>query len=129
MAQISVLIVVDALAALASNNLQQNVYLVDTNKFFGSGAEGQAELVTGCKDGDVISWSVAPVDPNSNVSINSFTGQMVSQKICQPTSSTLGSWMGRVETQQAPAQRYQYSAVIAIDGTLLAFDPFLNVTA
>ena len=49
MKKVEILMVVDAAAALASRDLQSNIYLVDTNKYVGSGNEGQAELKTACR--------------------------------------------------------------------------------
>lgn len=130
--QINVLIVVDVEGALASGDLGSNVYLIDSNKYFGSGSEGQEELVTACLDGQVIIWSVTPVNPGDDAEIVGFKGQMIDQKICLPTQSTLVTgetvWAGRVESQGAVAQ-YQYSCTLSFDGKAMDFDPFLNVKA
>lgn len=130
--QINVLIVVDVEGALASGDLGSNVYLIDSNKYFGSGSEGQEELVTACVDGEIIIWSVTPVNPGDDAQIVGFTGQMIDQKICLPTQSTLVTgeivWAGRVESQGAVAQ-YQYSCTLSFDGKAMNFDPFLNVKA
>lgn len=132
MKEIDVLIVVDVEGALASGNLGQNVYLIDTNKFFGSGSEGQTELVTACADGQIIIWSVTPVDPGTDAEITGFTGEMVNKKICVPQQSNLPTgdsiWSARVESQGATGQ-FQYSCTISFDGKILTFDPFLNVKA
>lgn len=129
---INVLIIVDVEGALASGNLGDNVYLVDTNKYFGSGSEGQQELVTSCTDGQVIVWSVVSIDPGDDAEIVGFTGQMVDQKICNPAQSTLPTgdviWSGRVESQGATGQ-YQYSCQLSFDGKQMTFDPFLNIKA
>ena len=88
MSTINVLIVVDALGA-ATSGLSTNVYLVDTNKHMGSGNEGQEELYTACtstnQGGDTIVWAVAPIDPGSDVSISSFTGDMITEKALIPS--------------------------------------------
>ncbi len=133
MKEINVLIIVDVEGALASGDLGANVYLVDTNKYFGSGSEGQEELVTACNDGQVIIWSVAPVDPGTDAAIVGYTGEMVDKHVCVPTKSTLPGgteviWSARVETQGVSA-KYQYSCVLSFDGRQMTFDPFLNVTA
>lgn len=129
--EINVLIVVDVEGALASGDLSSNVYLIDTNKFFGSYGEGQEELVTTCSDGQIIIWSVASVNPGDDVEITGFTGQMIDQKICLPKQSTLVTgetvWSGRVESQGSTA-KYQYSCTLSFDGKAMTFDPFLNVT-
>jgi len=129
MKTIDVLIVVDALGSLAGK-LQDNVYLVDTNKHIGSGHEGQAELRTACSDGQLIRWRVEPISPSNDVTISRFTGKMVEQKVCTPKRE--GSpddeyWEGRVETQGSVGN-YQYSVVLSIDGREQSFDPFLVVT-
>ncbi len=69
LSQVDVLIVADVEGALASGNLQDNVYMIDTNKHAGSGSEGQAELYTAVKDGQVLNWSVVGVSPSSDVNI------------------------------------------------------------
>ncbi|MGN6255609.1 MAG: alpha-pore-forming tripartite toxin MakABE regulator [Solirubrobacterales bacterium] len=128
---IDVLIIVDVEGALASGNLTQNVYLVDTNKHVGSGSEGQAELKTVCKDGQVIRWSVVPVSPSSDVNIVGFVGQMVNDKVCVPQKreSMEGVfWEGRVESRGASGTE-QYSAKLTMDGKEMEFDPYLEIKA
>jgi len=127
---IDVLIVVDVEAALAGS-LQDNVYLIDTNKHVGSGSEGQVELQTACKDGQLITWNVVPVSPSSDVQITQFTGQMITDKICVPQQYTNPNgpyWEGRVEAQGVTGQQ-QYSVVLTMDGTAKTFDPFLEISA
>lgn len=127
MNQICVLIVVDVEAALASGNLQNNVYLVDNNGPQGSSLEGNAELRTACYDTQVISWFVTPVDPNTNVSINSFAGVAVPKNI-NPVAYPNGSWVGTVETEGSTGE-YQYTCSLTMDGKTMTFDPFLEVSA
>jgi hypothetical protein len=129
--EIDVLIVVDVEGALASGNLGDNVYLIDTNGFFGSGGEGQAELQTACLDGQIVIWSISSVDPGADVEIAGFTGQIIDQRICVPQQTTLPTgdvvWSGRVESQGAVAE-YQYSCTLLFNKTTkMSFDPFLNV--
>lgn len=130
--EVNVLIVVDVEGALASGDLGSNVYLIDTNKHFGSYSEGQQELVTYCRDGQVIVWSIASVNPGDEAEIAGFTGQMVDQRVCIPKASTLVTgetvWAGRVESQGQSAQ-FQYSCTLSFDGRAMNFDPFLNVKA
>ncbi len=132
MKEINVLMVVDVVGALSSGNLTENIYLVDTNKYFGSGSEGQAELVTSCNDGQIIIWNVTPINPGNDVQITGFGGQIITENICNPRKSELpgGSviWSGRVETQGKTA-KYQYNCTLSFDGKNMTFDPFLNVKA
>ena len=131
MKKIEVLIVVDASAALASNDLQSNVYLVDTNKYMGSGNEGQAELKTACKDGQLISWRAVPISSDNEVTITQFTGQMIDDGVCKPQKEGIEGdeyWVGRVEARGTTGQQ-QYSVVLVIDGKSMTFDPFLEISA
>lgn len=132
MKQINVLMIVDVEGALASNDLTSNIYLVDTNKYFGSGSEGKAELVTACKDGEVIVWNVSPINPGNDVEIVSFEGVMINEGICNPKKSTTVTgvtvWGGRVESQ-GKSDTYQYNCTLSFDGKQMKFDPFLKVTA
>lgn len=131
MNDIDVLIVTDALAAVASGDLGANVYLIDTNKNFGSGSEGQEELVTRCYDGQIITWRVEAVSPSSDVAIAGFTGQIITDNIVNPSKQGIEGdiyWEGRVESQGNSAT-YQYSVTLSIDGKSMSFDPFLDVVA
>ncbi|WP_419834812.1 alpha-pore-forming tripartite toxin MakABE regulator [Endozoicomonas atrinae] len=129
MKRIEVLIAVDASAALASNDLQSNVYLIDTNKYMGSGNEGQAELKTACQDGQLICWRVVPISQDNEVSISGFTGQMIDDGVCTPEKQGIDGdiyWEGRVEARGTTGTQ-QYSAVLVIDGKSMTFDPYLDI--
>jgi len=129
MSNLNVLMVVDVEGALAGT-LQDNIYLIDSNKNFGSGAEGQAELNTACTDGQVIVWSVTPVDPSTDVVISGFSGGMVGDNICNPqpvTGPDGTTYEGRVDAQGV-ASVQQYSATLTMDGRLMSFDPFLTIS-
>ncbi|WP_448563972.1 alpha-pore-forming tripartite toxin MakABE regulator [Thalassotalea ganghwensis] len=130
MKKVEVLMVVDASAALASRDLQSNIYLVDTNKYMGSGNEGQAELKTACKDGQLICWRVVPISQDNEVSIVEFNGQMINDKVCVPQRQGMSGdyyWEARVEAQ-GQASTQQYNATLAIDGAQLTFDPYLVIS-
>jgi hypothetical protein len=132
MDKINVLIVVDVEGALTSGNLGTNVYLIDTTKYAGSGNEGQDELYTACisnsQGGSPIAWSVAPVDPSTTVSINSFTGTMITSKALIPVVYPDGSWEGTLQSNLS-AGDIQYSVVLNFEnGKTMTFDPFLKVS-
>lgn len=132
---IDVLVIVDVEGALATK-LEENVYMIDTNKHIGSGAagsqgEGQMELETACVDNQVITWRITGVSPSSNVEIKEFTGQMVEEKICTPklyTDAEGPYWQGAVEARGTTG-RVQYSIVVVMDGHAESFDPFLMISA
>ena len=129
MNKLSVLIVIDAAAALAGGELAGNVCMVDTNGFLGSWLEGSDSLHTLCQDGQVITWNVASISPSSDVAINGFSGAMVSSAVCTPVLQEQagdGSWSGRIEAQGAFAS-YSYTVAISIEGQSMSFSPFIKV--
>ena len=128
MTTVNVLIVVDVLAAATSGNLGANVYLVDTNKHIGSGAEGQAELVTVLSSGNNIEWSVAPIDPGTDVVIAGFEGGAINGGNIKPTKNNDGSWGSTFSSTGSSGSRYQYSVSLSFDGAApQSFDPFLQL--
>ncbi len=131
MATVNVLTAVDVEGALTSNNLGANVYMVDTNKYAGSGAEGTSELKTKLKIGDIIVWTVAPVDPGTNVEINSFSGTAVAEQYINPVQDPLSpqSFESRFQPPGGTASgtSFQYTMSLSFEGKVMTFDPFLIV--
>lgn len=126
---ISILIVVDALGAVAADTLMGNVYLIDTNKFLGSWQEGTDTLHTVAEDGQVLNWHAMPVSPSTNVVITGFSGRMSDDGVCRPTEQGLSGdrfWQGRVETHGSVGS-WTYTVTLSIDGKALSFSPFLKV--
>ena len=129
MKQISILIVVDSLSALATNQLQKNVYLVDSNQYLGSWQEGTDQLHTLCQDGQHIIWRAQAISPSNNVEISSFSGDALSQKICNPVRhDSIGqtSWDAQIQTRGSIGS-YPYTISLSIDGRNLQFSPYLKV--
>ena len=130
MATVNVLIVVDVESAL-SFGLQGNVYMVDTNKNIGPSLnEGQVELYTVLGEGDTVIWSVAPIDPGTNVSICGFTGAATNGNI-SPVLGVNGTWSSMFDatTPYTSGNQYQYSVTLQYEGTTgpqQSFDPFLQ---
>ena len=131
MTTVNVLMMVDVEGAESSGNLSENIYLVDTNKYLGSGSEGQTELVTRLDTGDTIVWSVASIDPGADVTIESFSGTAVSDRYITPVQDPLsaGVWEAKFQPPGGSAgQSYQYNATLKFNGTKeMTFDPFLVV--
>jgi len=129
MAATDVLVVVDSLGALTSGSLQDNVYLIDTNKYLGSWSEGQCELATTVKDTQQIVWRVTGVRPDVDVKINKFTGEAIPGLI-NPKKTGEGAglcWEGTVEAR-GDYRKYQYSMELIFDNKkVMSFDPFINV--
>jgi len=131
MASVNVLIAVDVEGALSSNDLGANVYMVDSNKYLGSGGEGTSELKTKLNIGDIIMWKVAAIDPGTSVQIDSFSGQAVEKKYIAPVQMPLS--LQCFETRfQAPGgtpvnTSFQYTISLSFEGKVMTFDPFLIV--
>lgn len=129
MRTIDILVVVDCVGAIASGNLKNNTYIVDTNGYEGSWNEGTSQLVSVCQDGQGLSWSATSVNPGNEVNIVSFSGPMVSSHICNPQKQgILGaeSWKGNVQSHGGIGQ-YKYNLTLSIDGKAMTFDAYIKV--
>lgn len=129
MKTINILIVIDASGALSSGSLMDNVYLVDTNKYLGSWHQGTNNLHTVCQDGQLLTWKVKAICPDSDVSITRFSGELISEQICNPTEQSSSEdkfWQGRIETR-GRFESYQYKITISIDGATMDFSSYVKV--
>lgn len=126
---INVVVCVDVEGALSSGSLQENVYLVDTNKYIGSWQQGTSALHTVCQDGQVVSWWVAPVDPGSAADISGFSGPMIDAKTCVPRLNPLAdpaAWAGQVQARGAPGT-WPYTLALSLSGKAMSFTATLKV--
>lgn len=129
MSKVSVLLVVDVEGALSSNNLQDNIYLIDSNKYIGSSGEGGSNLATTLNAGSKIVWSVVPVQPDGQVSIAGFSGQAISENVInpKPEDDDNESWVAHFNTNARQGTEFQYTATLQFEGKQLTFDPYLKV--
>ncbi|WP_375280810.1 hypothetical protein [Pseudooctadecabacter sp.] len=131
MGTVNVLVAVDVEGALATGDLGANTYMVDTNKYAGSGAEGTDELKTVLAIGDAIAWSVAPIDPGTNVAISSFAGTAVDDKVIAPQPNPLSaqSFVSLFQPAGGTASgtSFQYTMTLSFEGKEMTFDPYLIV--
>ncbi|WP_296420317.1 hypothetical protein [Pseudooctadecabacter sp.] len=131
MGVVNVLVAVDVEGALASQNLGANCYMVDTNKYAGSGAEGTDELKTTLSIGDEIAWSVAPIDPGTNASIAGFSGTAVDDHVIAPVQNPLSDQSYVTKFQPAggtaAGTSFQYTMTLSFEGRQMTFDPYLIV--
>lgn len=129
MATINVLVAVNVGQAIAENNLQAYVFMVDTTGYSGNGSEGGNELITTCNNGDTVIWSVVSIDPTETVSILSFSGAALQNGMIAPAQYPQynGSvWGGRVNSA---GNQVQYSMELLLEGNVqLPFDPYLTAT-
>ena len=129
MRTIDILVIIDCLGAAASGNLKNNAYIVDTNGYEGSWNEGTSQLVSICQDGQGLSWGITCVNPGNQVSIVSFSGQMITSKICNPQKQGIVSakaWKGKVRSRGGIGQ-YKYTINLSIDGKIMSFNAFIKV--
>lgn len=129
MNHVYVVIAVDTVGALAANTLEGYVYMADTNHYLGSWQEGASQLHTVCQDGQILVWSVSPIDANNQVDIHQFSGTLVSESICKPQFSIMNggnAWAGRVETKGAYGS-YPYSISLTLGGKKLSFNAYVKV--
>ncbi|MEH3053772.1 MAG: hypothetical protein PGN13_07140 [Patulibacter minatonensis] len=126
---LNVLIAVDVEAALAASSLEDAIYFVDTNGYLGSWQEGTNTLNSVCQDGQLISWSAAPVNAGDAVVIAGFGGDAVSQRICVPAPDPFQGdavWNARVEAQGSYAS-LAYTVTLGLGGAQLGASAFLKV--
>lgn len=127
---IDVLIVVDVISALSSGSLSSNTYLVDSNHFIGSWAEGTSSLTTVCQDGQLVRWAPTSLSATADIRLHGFGGPMVYQGICVPTSQgATGSdspWEGQIQARGSVGS-YPYTVTVAFEGTDLSFPATLKV--
>ncbi|GII85279.1 hypothetical protein Ssi03_32690 [Sphaerisporangium siamense] len=79
---VTITAVVDPVAALASENLDDNLYLYDTNKAAGSSGFGTPELHSRVRKGDTLLWNVIPLECETYVALADIE---IDPKIAEPT--------------------------------------------
>lgn len=126
MATINVLIAVNVGQAIANQNLQNYVFMVDTTGYSGNGSEGGNELLTTCNNGDTVIWDVVSIDPTETVAIVGFQGNAFPGMI-NPSSYPQYSgavWGGRVNSAGTGVQ---YTLNLQLQNNVkMSFDPFLT---
>jgi hypothetical protein len=138
MATINIMIAVDvetAQSTASGQTITQGLYMIDTTGYEGT-SEGGNELTTPCNAGDVLVWTVYPINPADNIAITGFTGQC--------TQNPPNSVFQNLEKQTTPAGviywtcvinngtatgSYQYSVVFSMSGKTYSYDPFIKVPA
>ncbi|MGC5010754.1 hypothetical protein ACLQ2R_08325 [Streptosporangium sp. DT93] len=79
---VTITAVVDPVAALASENLDENLYLYDTNRSSGSTGFGTPELHSRVRKGDTLLWNVIPLECETYVSLVDIE---IDPKVAEPT--------------------------------------------
>lgn len=133
MATINIMIPVDVetAQATASNGvITSGLYMIDTTGYSGT-AEAGNELNTPCAPGDVLVWTIYPINPDDNIVITGFTGQCVDQQIFQnlhltTTAAGVQYWTCVINNGAVP-QSYQYTLTISMSKKPYSYDPFVTV--
>ncbi|MEU8204883.1 hypothetical protein [Streptosporangium sp. NPDC049046] len=79
---VTITAVVDPVAALASENLDDNLYFYDTNKTAGSTGFGTPALHSRVRKGDTLLWNVIPLECETYVSL---AGIEIDPRVAEPT--------------------------------------------
>ncbi len=98
---ITIISVIDVVSALAEGTLDKNIYLLDNNKAHGSTDEGTSELKTKVRPGDVLVWTVSPIEPEVYVGITEIT---MDKEFCEPEKqyyegTDVAYWVGQVKKE------------------------------
>ncbi|GAB2837579.1 hypothetical protein GCM10022221_41210 [Actinocorallia aurea] len=78
---VTITAVVDPVAALASGDLDENLYLYDTNRKAGSSGFGTPGLVTRVRKGDTLLWNVIPLECETFVAL---AGIEIDRRVADP---------------------------------------------
>ena len=106
---ITIVSVVNVLEGLSNDDVHGSVYLIDNNLRFGSQDEGTPVLKTKINVGDILIWTVMPLEVDSYVGLANVT---VGEGICEPTEhnfpdSDVIYWLG--EVKKVPKEPIEYS--------------------
>ncbi|QXJ20216.1 hypothetical protein AGRA3207_000889 [Actinomadura graeca] len=96
---VSITAVVDPVAALAAGNIQNSLYLYDTNKAEGSTGFGTGELRTRVRSGDRLLWNVVVLECETYAAID---GIEIDERVCEPVrkvypGTDIVYWTGTVK--------------------------------
>lgn len=96
---ITVFVIVDVVGALADDELDKNIYLLDNNKSNGSKNEGTGTLKTKVSKGDTIIWSIYSIEPEAYAAISDI---VIDEKFCTAEQKNyegtdVNYWLGKVK--------------------------------
>ncbi|MGB8839736.1 MAG: hypothetical protein WCC64_01580 [Aliidongia sp.] len=135
MATVNIMIPIDVETAIATangGNITSGLYMIDTTGYVGT-AEGSVELKTPCNAGDILVWTVYPINPSDNVKITGFTGTAPSNGTFQnleseKTPNGVPYWTCAINLG-APTSTVQYSITFQMSGRTYSYDPYVAITA
>jgi hypothetical protein len=97
--RVRVIVMVDVVGALATENLDGALWLVDSNKSGGSTREGTSQLKTAVKKGDELIWTVMSLECEAFAAIESIE---IDPAYCEVTrgvyeGTDISFWLGKVK--------------------------------
>ncbi|GAA1594392.1 hypothetical protein GCM10009678_90680 [Actinomadura kijaniata] len=111
---VTITAVVDPVAALASGNLDENLYLYDTNRTEGSTGFGTPGLRTRVRKGDTLLWNVLPLECETYVAIADVE---IDPRIAEPErrvypGTDIVFWTATVKQDSAEPVEYRLSFLL-----------------
>jgi hypothetical protein len=120
MRRTTIMTIVDVVGALADDSLNENMYLIDDNKSNGSLDEATESLKTAVNIGDVVTWTVFSLEPESYVELTKIE---IDPQYCVPTikyypDSDVCYWEGTIlkELESVP---YSIAVIVGNSDTEL----------
>ncbi|CAE6827452.1 MULTISPECIES: hypothetical protein [Paraburkholderia] len=129
MSQVNILIAVNVAQAINTGRLGDYVYMVDDSLTGKSSGEGGDELSTVCENGDTVVWRVESIDPDQDVSINRFDGDIIATGMVNPApypQTDSDTWGGRINSVGTQVEYRMYLTLNK--NTVQSFDPFITAT-
>ncbi|WP_298510381.1 hypothetical protein [uncultured Kordia sp.] len=122
MSYVNIKALVDVVAVLSNDQLEGNVYILDTNKLKGSSKEGTIYLETAVEKNDIILWSTYGLEVESYVKICDI--QVNETYLSKPTEeyyqgTNIQYWTSTVK--KVPTQNIPYSIHFEVGNTTTLF--------
>lgn len=116
---VTITAVVDPVAALSSENLDDNLYLYDTNKAAGSTGFGTPALRSRVRKGDTLLWNVLPLECETYVALADIE---IDPQIAEPTrkvypGTDIVFWTAEVKQDLTEPIPYRLSFLLGIVNT------------
>jgi hypothetical protein len=131
--QIAIAVDTAYIASQNGNNISTGIYMTDNQLNLGSTNEGQLELSTVCNNGNLIGFSVYPIDVNSGDTV-AITGFNVSSgnvfgSSGYPLQIQPSYWIG--QATHTGSQTYQIQIKVTTGGLrpvyyYVSWDPFIK---
>lgn len=111
---VTITAVVDPVAALASGEIDENVYLYDTNRAEGSTGFGTPGLKTRVRKGDTLLWNVVPLECETYVSLAAID---IDTRVAEPVrrvypNTDIVFWTATVKQDITEPVRYRLSFLL-----------------